>query len=147
MNVEIGKQNFVILFGKYWGHAVSFMGIHKTEPDIYIGFLPSLHMQCTDRKQHRQQVPLWMQPDLDPDTHLSLTLTWDPSFTWPNRHPVLILTMAVNLTPMITLTQTLAPTLTPNLISALFRTPSEIFDPGLQADSAAPLKIKTNGIG
>ncbi len=49
------------------------MGIHKTEPDIYIGFLPSLHMQCIDRKQHRQQVPSWIQPDLDPDPHLNLT--------------------------------------------------------------------------
>jgi hypothetical protein len=25
---------------------VSFMGIHKWEPDIYIGFSPALHLQC-----------------------------------------------------------------------------------------------------
>jgi hypothetical protein len=25
---------------------VSFLGIHKWEPDIYIGFSPALHMQC-----------------------------------------------------------------------------------------------------
>ncbi len=26
---------------------VSFLGIHKWEPDIYIGFSPALHLQCT----------------------------------------------------------------------------------------------------
>jgi hypothetical protein len=25
---------------------VSFLGIHKGEPDIYIGFSPALHLQC-----------------------------------------------------------------------------------------------------
>jgi hypothetical protein len=34
MNVEIGRQNIIILLGR----AVSFLGIHKSEPDIYIGF-------------------------------------------------------------------------------------------------------------
>jgi hypothetical protein len=24
----------------------SFLGIHKWEPDIYIGFLPAFHLQC-----------------------------------------------------------------------------------------------------
>ena len=27
---------------------VSFPGIHKWEPDIYIGFSPALHLQCTE---------------------------------------------------------------------------------------------------
>jgi hypothetical protein len=26
---------------------VSFLGIHKWEPDIYIGFTPALHLQCS----------------------------------------------------------------------------------------------------
>jgi hypothetical protein len=26
---------------------VSFLEIHKLEPDIYIGFSPALHLQCT----------------------------------------------------------------------------------------------------
>jgi hypothetical protein len=45
MNVEIGKQSIIILF---WTRspAVSFLGIHKSEPDIYIGFSPALHLQC-----------------------------------------------------------------------------------------------------
>ncbi len=30
---------------KYRGHAVSFLGIHKSETDIYIGFPPALHLQ------------------------------------------------------------------------------------------------------
>jgi len=25
---------------------VSFLGIHKRDPDIYIGFSPALHLQC-----------------------------------------------------------------------------------------------------
>ncbi len=27
-------------------HIVSFLGIHKCEPGIYIGFSPALHLQC-----------------------------------------------------------------------------------------------------
>ncbi len=29
---------------------VSFLGIHKWEPDIYIGFSPALHLQCSRKK-------------------------------------------------------------------------------------------------
>jgi hypothetical protein len=43
MNVEIGRQNITILVLKLWGWAVSFLGIHKSEPDIYIGFSPALY--------------------------------------------------------------------------------------------------------
>jgi hypothetical protein len=41
MNVEIVKivkQNIVTMFWKQRGCAVSFLGIHKSEPDIYIRF-------------------------------------------------------------------------------------------------------------
>ncbi len=38
MNVEIGKQNIITLFWKQGGWAVSFLGTHKSEPDIYIKF-------------------------------------------------------------------------------------------------------------
>jgi hypothetical protein len=48
MNVEIGRQNIIIMFLKLRGRAVSFLGIHKSEPDIYIGFSPALHLQRTD---------------------------------------------------------------------------------------------------
>jgi hypothetical protein len=37
-----GRQNIIILF---W-ITFSFLGIHKWEPDICIGFSPVLHMQC-----------------------------------------------------------------------------------------------------
>jgi hypothetical protein len=44
MNVEIGRQNSVLQRGP----AVSvFLGIHKSEPDLYIGFSPALHLQRT----------------------------------------------------------------------------------------------------
>jgi hypothetical protein len=33
MNVEIGRQNIIIL------------GIHQSEPDTYIGLSPALHLQ------------------------------------------------------------------------------------------------------
>jgi len=46
MNVEIGRQNIIILFRKERGHAVSFREIYQSEPDIYIGFWLSLHLQC-----------------------------------------------------------------------------------------------------
>jgi hypothetical protein len=41
MSVGIGRQNIIILFC-----TVSFLGIHKWEPDIYIGFSPALPLQC-----------------------------------------------------------------------------------------------------
>jgi hypothetical protein len=50
INVEIWRQNIIILFWKKQGRgrAVSFLGIHKSEPDIYIGFSPALHLQCNE---------------------------------------------------------------------------------------------------
>ncbi len=47
MNVEIGKQNIIILFWKLWGSAVSFLGIHEVEPDILYWILagPSFTVQ------------------------------------------------------------------------------------------------------
>jgi|LakMenEpi03Aug12_release.lakeMendotaPanAssembly.Ray.scaffolds.fasta_scaffold198334_1 hypothetical protein len=41
MNVEIGRQILIILFWKYRGRAVSFLGIHKSEPNIYTFILDS----------------------------------------------------------------------------------------------------------
>jgi hypothetical protein len=46
MNVEIERQNFIILFWKKRGCAVSLLGKHESEPNIYIGFSPALHLQC-----------------------------------------------------------------------------------------------------
>jgi hypothetical protein len=46
INVEIGWQNIIILFWKYQGRAVSLLGIHKSKPDINIGFSLGLHLQC-----------------------------------------------------------------------------------------------------
>ncbi len=43
MNLLTGRQNILILFWKWQGRAVSFLRIHKSEPDIYIGFSPALH--------------------------------------------------------------------------------------------------------
>ncbi len=51
-NVEIGIQNIIILFWKYRGHAVSFLGLHKLALDIYIGFSPALYFQCRERWDH-----------------------------------------------------------------------------------------------
>ncbi len=45
MNVEIVRQNIIILFWKYRDQAVSFLGVHKSEPDIYTGFSPALYLQ------------------------------------------------------------------------------------------------------
>ena len=49
MNVGTGRENIIILFWKKRGSTVSFLGIHKWEPDIYIGFLSALHCQCITR--------------------------------------------------------------------------------------------------
>ncbi len=34
---------------------ISFLGIHKWEPDIYIGFSPALHLQSTFSKAHQDE--------------------------------------------------------------------------------------------
>jgi hypothetical protein len=51
MNVEIGRQNIITLFWKKRGHAVSFLGIHKSELDIYIGFSAALYLQSLGKNK------------------------------------------------------------------------------------------------
>ncbi len=36
------------------GQTISFLGIHKSEQHMYIGFSPALHLQCTSRKEGRR---------------------------------------------------------------------------------------------
>ncbi len=48
MNDDIVRQNIIILFWKR-GSAFSFLGIHKSEPEIYIGISTALHSQCWRR--------------------------------------------------------------------------------------------------
>jgi hypothetical protein len=57
MKVKIGRQNIIILFLKQEGREVSFLGIHKSEPDNCIGFSPALHLQCLRRGIHTFQRP------------------------------------------------------------------------------------------
>jgi hypothetical protein len=40
----IGRQNILILIWKQGGCTVSFLGKHKFEADIYIGFSSALHL-------------------------------------------------------------------------------------------------------
>jgi hypothetical protein len=46
MNMEIGRQNIIILFWKKQGRTVSFLGTHQSEPYIYIRFSSTLPLQC-----------------------------------------------------------------------------------------------------
>jgi hypothetical protein len=43
-NWEAENYKFVLEIG----HIVLFLGIHKPEPDIYIGFSPAFHLQCVN---------------------------------------------------------------------------------------------------
>jgi hypothetical protein len=45
MNVKIGDRTVKFCFGNN-DRPVSFLGIRQSEPDIYIGFSPALHLQC-----------------------------------------------------------------------------------------------------
>jgi hypothetical protein len=45
MRVGTVRQN--ITYNSVLRITASFLGINKWEPDIYIGFLPALHLQCT----------------------------------------------------------------------------------------------------
>jgi hypothetical protein len=44
--IGTGRLNIIILFEI----TVSFLGIRKWEPDIFIGFSLALHLQCSTRK-------------------------------------------------------------------------------------------------
>jgi hypothetical protein len=76
MNVEIEGQNIIILF---WTkrRAVSFLGIHKLGPNIYIGFSPALHLQCGVEKI--RYITLHMKRDIK-----SLRLSPPPPPSHPN---------------------------------------------------------------
>jgi hypothetical protein len=52
MNVEILRQNF-LLCRSFYSRSFSFLGIHKSEPDIYIGFSPALYLQCVSNEAAR----------------------------------------------------------------------------------------------
>ncbi len=60
MIIGVRRQNIIILFGnKEAAHCtVSFLRIHKWEPDIYIGFPPALHLQCMAGVQAKRQKEL-----------------------------------------------------------------------------------------
>ncbi len=51
MSVGVRRQNAIILFWKWWGCTVSFLGIHKWEQDIYIGFSPALRLQWVQSRE------------------------------------------------------------------------------------------------
>jgi hypothetical protein len=46
MSVGIGRQNIKNSVFEIKRLHVSFLGIHKWEPDLYIGFSLALHLQC-----------------------------------------------------------------------------------------------------
>jgi hypothetical protein len=50
MDMEIWRQNIIIPFSKYRYCVVSFLEIHKLEPDIYIVLSPALRLQCIRRR-------------------------------------------------------------------------------------------------
>jgi hypothetical protein len=52
MNLEMGRQNIIIMFWKLGGNTDSFLGMHKSERDIYIGFSPAFHLQCMSAVMH-----------------------------------------------------------------------------------------------
>jgi hypothetical protein len=39
-------EHYSSILEKMWPYVVSFLGIHKSEPDIYSWFSPTLHLQC-----------------------------------------------------------------------------------------------------
>ena len=43
MNIGTGGAEY---YNSVLEITVSYLGIHKWEPDIYIGFSPALHLQC-----------------------------------------------------------------------------------------------------
>ncbi len=58
---------------------VSFLGIHKWELDIYIGFSPALHLQCggSDADPYPS---FHFNADLDPDPDIDCHADPDPAF-------------------------------------------------------------------
>jgi hypothetical protein len=73
MSVGIKRENIIILFWKYGGCTVSFLGIHKWEPDIYTKFSLALHLQCIT--QHFSRPFLSDKLVLQPICFLTVPLT------------------------------------------------------------------------
>jgi hypothetical protein len=86
MNVELGRQDNVILFWKSRGRTVSFLGIHKLEPAISIGFSSALHLQCdcfyccTEAKNIKSGLHLQIKFDLN--TPKGLVLLCPSGLVW-----------------------------------------------------------------
>ncbi len=59
-NWETEHYNSLLEITRLRGCAFSFQVIHKCEPDIYTGFSPALHLQCTVL-----QWPLWTRKRLE----------------------------------------------------------------------------------
>jgi hypothetical protein len=58
---------------------VSFLGIHKWEPDFYIGFSLALHLQCEGSEA--DLYPTFnFNADLDPDPDIDCHADPDPAF-------------------------------------------------------------------
>ncbi len=72
MNVEIGRQNIIILFWKEQGRAVSFLGIHKLELDIYIGISLALHLQCREQFSWEHLINKMTHQALRPLPHIHI---------------------------------------------------------------------------
>jgi hypothetical protein len=45
-NVETGRETIIILFGNDEAAVSSGNTVHKSDPDIYIGFSSALHLLC-----------------------------------------------------------------------------------------------------
>jgi hypothetical protein len=88
MSVGSARQNIIILFWKKGGCRVSFLGIHKWEPDIYIGFSPSLHLQRSRGHQGFQNLNLvGFVIFLDPDpTYTGMATTRVAVRVFQNRN-------------------------------------------------------------
>ncbi len=68
-NWETEHYNYV---SKITGRTISFLEIHNSEPDIYIGFSPALHLQC---RRFTKSVFRVMQLSSGGTTMLKITLT------------------------------------------------------------------------
>jgi hypothetical protein len=47
--IHVSVSDLYIPRKGFVNNAVSFLGIHRLEPDIYIGFSPALHLQCRNK--------------------------------------------------------------------------------------------------
>jgi hypothetical protein len=85
MSVGTGRQNII---NSVLEITVSFLGIHKWEPDIYIGFSLAIHLQCGNFYLHRMKCVYMARATYNVYAQYDVPFCANISIHWTQKHTV-----------------------------------------------------------